>query len=77
MTTVSSFYKSLVYVIEGNIMPVSMLVLEMLGCIPKHYPRVGEFLEPKLSLESCFLSTPTLYASTQMEHSMLVLSLGT
>ena len=28
--------KSLVYVIEGNIVLVSRAVLEMLGCIPKH-----------------------------------------
>ena len=37
--------KSLVYVIEGNIVLVSRAVLEMLGCIPRHFPRVGEFLE--------------------------------
>jgi hypothetical protein len=38
--------KSMVYVIEGNIVLVSKAVLEMLGCIPKHFQRVGEFLEP-------------------------------
>ena len=38
--------KSMVYVIEGNIGLVSRAILEMLGCIPKHFPRVGEFLEP-------------------------------
>ena len=38
--------RAMVYVIEGNIVLVSRSVLEMLGCIPKHFPRVGEFLEP-------------------------------
>ena len=37
--------KSMVYMIEGNIVLVSRAVLEMLGCIPRHFPRVGEFLE--------------------------------
>ena len=36
----------MVYVIQGDIVLVSRSVLEMLGCIPKHFPRVGEFLEP-------------------------------
>ena len=38
--------KSMVYVIEGYIVLVSKAVLEMLGCIPKHFPRVEEFLDP-------------------------------
>jgi hypothetical protein len=38
--------KSMVYVIEGNIVLVSKAVLEMLGCIPKHFLMAGEFLEP-------------------------------
>ena len=38
--------KSMVYMIEGNIVLISSAVLEMLGCIAKHFPRVGEFLEP-------------------------------
>ena len=38
--------KSMVYVIEGDIVLVSKAVLEILGSIPKHLPRVGEFLEP-------------------------------
>ena len=38
--------KSMVYMIEGNIVLIFRAVLEMLGCIPKHFPRVGEFLEP-------------------------------
>jgi hypothetical protein len=25
---------------------ISRAVLEMIGCIPKHFQRVGEFLEP-------------------------------
>ena len=37
--------RSMVYVIEGNIVLVSRAVLETLGCIPKTFPRVGEFLE--------------------------------
>jgi hypothetical protein len=36
---------SMVYMIEGNIVLVSRAVLEMLGCILRHSPRVGEFLE--------------------------------
>ena len=35
----------MVYVIEGDIVLVSRSVLEKLGCIPKHFPRVGEFLD--------------------------------
>ena len=35
--------KSMVYVIEGNIVLISRAVLEILGCIPKQFPRVGEF----------------------------------
>lgn len=37
--------RSLVYVMEGNNVLVSRAVLETLGCIPKTFPRVGEFLE--------------------------------
>ena len=37
--------RSMVYVIEGNIVLVSRAVLETLGCIPKTFPRVGEFLK--------------------------------
>ena len=36
---------AIVYVIEGDIVLVSRSVLEKLGCIPKHFPRVGEFLD--------------------------------
>ena len=38
--------RAMVYVIKGDIVLVSRSVLEMLGCIPNHFPRVGEFLEP-------------------------------
>jgi hypothetical protein len=38
--------KSMVYMIKGNIVLASKAVLGMLGCFPKHFPRVGEFLEP-------------------------------
>ena len=38
--------RAMVYVIEGDIVLVSRSVLEILGCIPKHFPRVGEFQEP-------------------------------
>ena len=37
--------RSMVYVIEGNIVLVSRAILETLGCIPKSFPRVGEFLK--------------------------------
>ena len=37
--------RTMVYVIEGSIVLVSRAVLETLGCIPKTFPRVGEFLE--------------------------------
>ena len=37
--------RSMVYVVEGDIVLVSRAVLETLGCIPKTFPRVGEFLE--------------------------------
>ena len=37
--------RAMVYVIEGDIVLVSRSVLEKLGCIPKHFPRVGEFLD--------------------------------
>ena len=37
--------RSMVYVIEGDIVLVSRAVLETLGCIPKSFPRVGEFLK--------------------------------
>ena len=37
---------SMVYVTEGYIVLISRAVLEVLGSIPKHFPRVGEFLEP-------------------------------
>ena len=33
------------YVIEGDIGLVSRFVLEKLVYIPKHFPRVGEFLD--------------------------------
>ena len=36
--------RAMVYVIEGDIVLVSRSVLEKLGCIPKKFPRVGEFL---------------------------------
>ena len=35
----------MVYVIEGDIVLISRSVLEKLGCIPKHFPRVGELLD--------------------------------
>ena len=35
----------MVFMIEGDIVLVSRTVLEKLGCIPKHFPRVGEFLD--------------------------------
>jgi len=38
--------RSMVYVTEGSLVLVSRAVLETLGCIPKHFPRVGELLEP-------------------------------
>ena len=37
--------RTMVYVIEGKIVLVSRAVLETLGCIPKTFPCVGEFLE--------------------------------
>ena len=37
--------RAMIYVIEGDILQVSRSVLEKLGCIPKHFPRVGEFLD--------------------------------
>ena len=37
--------RTMVYVIEGDIILVSRAVLETLGCIPKSFPKVGEFLE--------------------------------
>ena len=37
--------RSMVYVVEGDIVLASRAVLETLGCIPKTFPRVGEFLE--------------------------------
>ena len=46
MTDESVEARAMVYVIEGDIVLVSRSVLEMLGCIPNHFPRVGEFLEP-------------------------------
>jgi hypothetical protein len=45
---------SMVYMIEGNIVLVSRAVLEMLGCIPRHSPRVGEFLEADYNNTSAF-----------------------
>jgi hypothetical protein len=38
--------KSMVYVFKGSIVLISREVLETLGCIPKQFPRVGQFLEP-------------------------------
>ena len=37
--------RTMVYVTEGKNVLVSRAVLETLGCIPKTFPRVGEFLE--------------------------------
>merc|ERR1711888_40007 len=37
--------RSMVYVVEGDIVLVSRAALETLGCIQKTFPRVGEFLE--------------------------------
>ena len=37
--------RTMVYVIRGSIVLVSRAVLETLGCIPKTFPSVGEFLE--------------------------------
>jgi hypothetical protein len=34
----------MVYVIEGDIILVSRAILETLGCIPKNFPQVGQFL---------------------------------
>jgi hypothetical protein len=36
--------RTMVYVIEGDIILVSKAVLETLGCIPKTFPQVGQFL---------------------------------
>ena len=36
--------KTMVYMIEGDIILVSKAVLETLGCIPKTFPKVGELL---------------------------------
>jgi hypothetical protein len=36
--------RTIVYVIEGNIILVSKAVLETLGCIPKTFPHFGQFL---------------------------------
>jgi hypothetical protein len=36
--------KTMVYVIEGDIILVSRAILETLGCIPKTFPQVGQFL---------------------------------
>ena len=36
--------RTMVYVIEGDLVIVSKAVLETLGCIPKTFPQVGEFL---------------------------------
>ena len=44
--------KSMVYVIEGDIVLVSKAVLEMLGCIPKHFLRVGVGYERKVVLRT-------------------------
>ena len=38
--------RSMIYVTEGSLVLVSRAVLETLGCVPKHFPRVGEFLDP-------------------------------
>ena len=46
LTAESVETRAMVYVIQGDIVLVSRSVLEMLGCIPKPFPRVGEFLEP-------------------------------
>ena len=37
--------RAMFYVIEGDIGLVSRFVLEKLVYIPKHFPRVGEFLD--------------------------------
>jgi hypothetical protein len=36
--------RTMVYVIEGDIILVSKAILETLGCIPKPFPQVGQFL---------------------------------
>ena len=36
--------RTMVYVIEGNIILVSKAILETLGCIQKNFPQVGQFL---------------------------------
>jgi hypothetical protein len=36
--------RTMVYVIEGDIILVSRAILETLGCIPKTFPQVGQFL---------------------------------
>ena len=36
--------RTMVYVIEGDITLVSKAILETLGCIPKTFPQVGQFL---------------------------------
>ena len=36
--------RTMVYVIKGDIILVSKAVLETLGCIPKSFPQVGQFL---------------------------------
>jgi hypothetical protein len=36
--------RTMVYVIEGDIILVSKAILKTLGCIPKTFPKVGQFL---------------------------------
>ena len=45
LTAESVETRAMVYVIDGDIVLVSRSVLEKLGCIPKHFHRLGEFLE--------------------------------
>ena len=47
LTAESVEVRAMVHVIQGDIvLLVSRSVLEMLGCIPRHFPRVGEFITP-------------------------------
>jgi hypothetical protein len=54
--------RTMVYMIEGDIILVSKAVLETLGCIPKTFPQVGEFLtdDDAAPLEELFQSTQIL-----------------
>ena len=55
--------RTMVYVIEGDIILVSKAVLETLGCIPKTFPQVGQFLTWSWScVASASLEVFTLYS---------------